>query len=169
MDSKLPFLLQESVSFFSLLDLEVIHELHKGYSEGENENRPKPKPRNICKLLVDSATSPLVLWPMPSCRPPSGACTSAPAPYKGTQPAPLSQACRLLMTPMAPSKLKALLDTILPGPSRFLVGSSFLHCEFTKCYSVKYYSRNTHRWFPNPKRLVMITPVIVTTYFFYLL
>ena len=55
MDSKLPFLLQESVSCFSLMGLEVIHELHKGYSEGENENRPKPKPRHICKLLVDSA------------------------------------------------------------------------------------------------------------------
>lgn len=101
------------------------------------------------------------------CRLPSGAWASAPAPCKSTQPAPLSQACRLLMMPTAPSKLKALLDTILPCPSRFLISSSFFHCEFTKCYSLKY-SRNTLRWFSNPKRLVTITPVIVITYFLYL-
>lgn len=68
MDSKLPFLLQESFSCFSLLGLEVIHELHKGYSEWENENRPKPKSRNVCKLLLTVLTlpvSPLVLCPIP--------------------------------------------------------------------------------------------------------
>lgn len=170
MDSKLPFLLQESFSCFSLLGLEVIHELHKGYSEWENENRPKPKSRNVCKLLLTALTlpvPPLVLRPIPfpvGCLQGLGHQLQLPA--RAPSPHP-SQACRLLMTPMAPSKLRALLDTILPRPSRFLVGSSFFHCEFTKRYSLKY-SRNTQRWFSNPKRLVTIAPVIVTTYFLYL-